>query len=382
MFGYLVRFGIDLLIVSPDRIKRNRRLLLDSTIFDLQPDGGISRYWYELVSNLAVRNVDWELTLFADTNTSNKFGRRLLELTKDKPHVRVHQYGASQLGRLYGPRLSNEFSGLLWHSSYYRVPSRERLPAVCTVHDFIYERYFSGPYAWLHNWKKGKAILDAREIICVSEATKRELFSFYPHVEDDRCHVIHHGLSAAFRPADGPPARVEFSTPYVLFVGSRASYKNFQLSVLAVETLPDVELFIVGGGGLSRSEQTLLRTKIPKRHRIFESPSDEVLRTLYQGAIALTYLSRCEGFGFPPLEAMACGCPVIALNASSIPEIAGDAAILLRTANVREVAEAIRSTFTHELRAVLVERGIKRAAKFSWDRTVDKTVEIYEKAIS
>lgn len=134
-------------------------MFLDSTIFDLQPDGGISRYWYELVSNIAIRHPDWNVTLFADPHTKNKFGRRLIEITSGRENVRVHEYVPSQAGRFYGPRLPDDYAGFVWHSSYYRVPRRLRIAEVCTVQDFIYERYFSGAMAWLHMRKKRRAIL-------------------------------------------------------------------------------------------------------------------------------------------------------------------------------------------------------------------------------
>jgi mannosyltransferase len=359
---------------------RKRRLFLDSTIFDLQQDGGISRYWYELVSNLALRYTDWDLTLFADPNTTNKFGRKLLEMASGRPNVHRHDYIPRQAGRFFGPRLRDDYKGFLWHSSYYRVPGRLNIPQVCTVHDFIYQRYFSGPMAWLHQRKMRRAIMHAQQIICPSDATKRELLRFYPHIDDSRCHVVYHGVSADFRRAAGgdepkPPGA------YALFVGSRARYKNFRLTVLSVQLIPNLQLFIVGGRTLSSAEIVLLNAHLAGRYRVFASPTDEMLRDLYRSATALAYLSRCEGFGFPPLEAMACGCPVIATDASSIPEVVGDAAILLSSEDPMVVAEALRAVQSADRRAELIARGINRAQRFSWDRAVDETVRTYERAL-
>jgi mannosyltransferase len=358
-----------------------RRLLLDSTIFDLQPDGGISRYWYELVSNLAARYADWDITLYADPNTRNQVGRKLIDATKDRPKVRLHSYSPTQLGRFFGPRLRGDHPRSVWHSSYYRVPTGRAIASVCTVHDFTYERYFSGAFAWMHNLKKRRAILQAKQLICVSEATRRDLLGRFPQIDVSRCHVIHHGLSGPFTSKLAPRLRPSVGPPYVLFVGSRVSYKNFPLVVRAIEVIPDHELVIVGGGKLSQDELTMLRQHLPERHRILEAPNDETLRRLYEEATALAYPSRWEGFGLPLLEAMACGCPVIAMNMSSIPEVVGDAGLLLSTEDVGEMAEAIRATTQSECRAGMIERGLKRAAQFSWDRTVDKTVAVYEKAL-
>jgi mannosyltransferase len=362
---------------------RRRRLFLDSTIFDLQPDGGISRYWYELVSNIAVRHPDWNLTLFADPHTKNKFGRRLIEITNGRNNVRIHEYVPSQAGRYFGPRLRDDYQGFVWHSSYYRVPRRLRIPEVCTVQDFIYERYFSGTMAWLHMHKKRRAILGARQIICPSEATKRELLSLYPHIDESRCHVIYHGLSKPFglTAAEQRESQTAQPQPYALFVGSRAEYKNFRLAVLSVELIPDLQLFVIGGKKISGDEIALLNSHLPGRFKIFEAPADETLRDLYRSAAALAYPSRCEGFGFPPLEAMACGCPVVAMGASSIPEVVGDAGMLLSSENPMTVAEALRAVRVPEHRRALVARGLQRAGRFSWDRTADETVAAYERAI-
>jgi mannosyltransferase len=360
----------------------NRHVFLDSTIFDLQPDGGISRYWYELVSNLARRHEEWNLTLFADPRTSNKFGRKLLETTKAMRNVRLREYTPRQIGRFFGPRLPDEYGGHLWHSSYYRVPARINVPEICTVQDFIYERYTSGTNAWLQHHKKRRAILRARHIICPSQATKRDLLEFYPHIAESSCHVVPHGLSEAFYRPSEPPADVPPPGPYVLFVGSRAEYKNFRLTVLSIEAVPPLSLYVIGGKKLSDVESTMLNTHLPNRHRIFEAPSDDVLRDLYRSAVALAYLSRYEGFGFPPLEAMACGCPVIAMGFSSIPEVVGEAGILLSSEDPVIVAQALRAVQGAELRMSLIDKGINRARQFTWDRTVDGTVAVYERAIA
>ena len=364
--------------------ERKRHLILDSTIFDLQIDGGISRYWFELAENLARRYVEWNLTLLVNPRTRNHFGHKLVEATRDRPNVCVHNYVTGQVGRLFGPWLPVNCREYLWHSSYYRVPIRPKLSSVCTVYDFIYERWASPTQARVHAWIKRKAIMDASQIICISEATKRELHALYPEIPDVKCHVVHLGPSLSFRAAksdmpgnDRRPA----APPYVLFVGSRHGYKNFAVAARAAAAVAGLELVVVGGGKLSRNELGLLQESLPNRHRVSETPTDETLCDLYQGATALTYLSRLEGFGFPPLEAMASGCPVIAMNASSIPEVVGDAGMLLSSEDPMVVADAIRAVMVRERRMDIVARGLKRAAMFSWDRTVDETVAIYERAI-
>ena len=361
--------------------ERKRHLVLDSTIFDLQIDGGISRYWFELAANLAARHDEWNLTLLANTDPANKFGRKLIEVTRNRPAVRVHRYVTHQMGRLFGPWLPSGYGEFLWHSSYYRVPTHPKMSSVCTVYDFIYERSAARAQAHMHAWIKRRAILAASEIICISEATRRDLGALYPDIPPDRCHVIHLGVSLPFQAGErGGPQSDRAAVPYVLFVGSRHGYKNFAVAVRAAEAIAGMELWVVGGGALSQAERGHLQEQLPGRHRVLDAPPDESLYELYRGAVALVYLSRFEGFGFPPLEAMASGCPVIAMRASSIPEIVGDAGMLLSSEDPMVVAEAIREAMRHERRADMIARGLKRAAMFSWDRTVDETVRIYERA--
>lgn len=356
-----------------------RRLLLDSIIFDLQRGGGISRYWYELLSNLIRRRPDWQLVLWANPTADNPLLEQLREQVNGSDAVEMRTLAPSLLGRYRAARIDRAFGDIaLFHSSYYRLPS-PTLPSVTTVHDFTYERFGSTLQAWVHHRQKAAAVRGSRQIICVSDATRKDLLTFFPDIPAERCHVVHHGLSPVFHERRG-------DTPvdgrrYALFVGQRGSYKNFQLAVEAVAISEGLHLFIAGGGALADEERTLLERRLPGRHQYFSQVDDDQLRALYQGALALTYLSSYEGFGLPPLEAMACGCPVIAMNTSSIPEVVGDAAILLDRAEPPAVAEAIVAVGDSQRRRAMIDAGLKQAARFSWDRAVDETLAVYEQAL-
>lgn len=356
-----------------------RRLLLDSIIFDLQSGGGISRYWYELLANLIRRRPDWQPVVLVNSHASNPLLKSLLELIERSPGVESHELGSSLLGR-YRSQVTRGLGDIrLWHSSYYRVPA-EPIPVVTTVHDFTYERYGSPLRAAVHRWQKGRAIRGSGHIVCVSDATRKDLLAFYPEVPAERCHVVHHGLSGVFQRAPVPSSALA-GGDYVLFVGQRGSYKNFGLAVAAASAVPGMQLFIAGGGALSPAETALLERELPGRHRHFAQVTDEVLRDLYRSAVALTYLSSYEGFGLPPLEAMACGCPVIAMNTSSVPEVVAGAGVLLSEAEPRAVIEAIAAVRDPQFRQTLIEAGLRRAAQFSWDRALDETLAVYELAV-
>lgn len=357
-----------------------RRLLLDSIIFDLQRGGGISRYWYELLANLIRRRPDWRLVLWANQRTDNPLLTQLRQQMSGSDWVEARSLEPGFLGRYRPARIDPTFGNItLFHSSYYRLPAPS-LPAVTTVHDFTYERFGSPLPAWIHHRQKAAAVRGSREIICVSEATRKDLLTFFPDLPAERCHVVHHGLSPIFHERrEGLSAGADGR--YVLFVGQRGSYKNFHLAVAATAASAGLQLFIAGGGALSAEEAASLERLLPGRHRHFGQVTDDELRELYQAALALTYLSSYEGFGLPPLEAMACGCPVIAMNASSVPEVVGEAAILLDRAEPRPVIEAIAAVSNSERRRSMIDAGLKQASRFSWDRAVDQTLAVYERAI-
>jgi glycosyltransferase involved in cell wall biosynthesis len=171
--------------------------------------------------------------------------------------------------------------------------------------------------------------------------------------------------------------------PYFLFVGSRPIYKNFARLMLAfaevAEKWPDVELGVIGAP-LNPTELGLLDAlKIRSRVRHLGNVSDKQLAKLYRGSVALVYPSLYEGFGIPPLEAMACGTIVIAAGVSSLPEVVGDAAVMIDPQSVDSMVGAmlqVRDLGKNE-RESLVAKGLARAARFNWNETVRRTVEIY-----
>jgi mannosyltransferase len=168
------------------------------------------------------------------------------------------------------------------------------------------------------------------------------------------------------------------SEDYVVFVGSRVSYKNFPLLVKALRHLPDLRLFVVGGGQFSRSELTLLERLLSGRYFHQGNITIDRLKHIYSHAVCLVYPTAYEGFGIPVLEAMATGCPVIAMKSSSIPEVAGDAAVLLEGPDERDLADAILQVSRSDMRQDLIAKGIERARLFSWDATFEKTRTVYE----
>jgi mannosyltransferase len=343
-------------------------LALDGIIFSLQRNGGISVYTRELFNRGILAGVDFELLLF-DEQAVSRLGDHYHGVTQSNRRV-IERYRKC----ITPPNTE------LFHSSYYRLPQSKKTPFITTVHDFTYEHFSSGIRRLVHSAQKYKAIREANAVICVSENTRKDLLELLPDVAKDKVRVVHLGASNTYFPLE-IEKNMSVQKPYVLFVGSRFGYKNFSAVVNALGLLLDVDLVCVGGGIFSKSELLTLERLIPGRYHHEGIVNDERLNFLYNNARCLIYPSSYEGFGIPVLEAMRAGCPVIALNLSSIPEVAGDAAILLEADDPQLIAAAIEQVLDDEFCNEIKQRGFLRSKLFSWDHTFNCTVDIYQEIL-
>lgn len=329
----------------------------DGIIFSLQSSGGISVLFQELISRLPVES--YELVGYRETppplvaSDSYRF----------QPPRLLERYRAARVGRKVD----------VFHSTYYRLPVARRSKVVVTVHDYTYERFAAGPRRLLHSFQKKRAIAGSDSIICVSECTRRDLLEFSGAAYEDRAVVIYNGAAREYsRLSD-----VEV-LPQVIFVGMRAGYKNFSSVLNALSSTPRINLVCVGGGAFTRREIELMEKHVPGRYRHTGYLTKPQLNLEYNRSLCLIYPSLYEGFGIPIVEAMRAGCPVVAVNRSSIPEVAGDAAILMDRGHPDEIRQAIEAVRSTEAREDWARRGLVQSARFSWDRTFEQTREVYE----
>jgi len=275
-----------------------------------------------------------------------------------------------------------------------------RVPYIITVHDLI--RYFDlkGHGTFIHrpNLRDKlylsldyKGVKKAARIIAVSQTTKDDLIK-HLGIPEERISVVYEGVDhQLFKPTSRRFTERRFTDyPYLLFVGSEHPRKNFAGLLKAFSRLKserrfkNLKLVKVGKAGGSEAEfrkhtlQVINELEISADIIFTDYVAEEELPVYYSNAKCFILPSFYEGFGFPPLEAMACGCPVIVSNRSSLPEIAGEAAIQVGPNDIEGIATAIRGVLTYqELRKSLINKGFKRAARFTWEHTAEQTLQVY-----
>lgn len=326
-------------------------IFLDGIIYNLQKHGGISVYFNTLLGELDKLNFVYTLISHGQPDKG--------------PHVEFRPRRMLERYRsVKTPRNAKVFM-----SSYYRQPTDSGVPVVTTVHDFVYEAVLSGPRVWVHRAQKFAAIRNSSDIICVSEATRQDLYRFFGHPKG-RVHVIHNGVSEEFHPL-GKASHDGF----ILFIGNRHGYKNFDLLLGALPGLPRLDLVCVGGETWTEQEKNTVRDVLKGELRIERGVSVARINALYNAAVCLVYPSLYEGFGIPVLEAMRAGCPVVSANCTAVKEAGGSALLVAQTNAPEEVAEQIKRCLSSE-RASLISAGVAQAKKFSWEKTHAATVAV------
>lgn len=324
------------------------RIAFDHHIFGLHEYSGISRYLHEVASRIASTTTH-RVGIIAPFYV-NKYLRsapsELRIVGIPVPTVRRAGRAFRAANNLLAHALLTRFKPDVVHETDYsaRRFSPGYAKTILTVHDMIHERlpksFAPGDATTLN---KKLAVKRADHVICVSEHTRRDLVELL-NVPLEKTTVVHHGFSLAGAHSDGRGHQTQ-GRPFLLYVGTRLRYKNFDGLVKAFAASPllrgDFELVCFGGGPFSRDEQGLFtHARLPETSIRHVSGNDAILSGLYRTAHAFVYPSHYEGFGIPPLEAMAFDCPVACSNRSSIPEVVADAACLFDPDDIESIRSA------------------------------------------
>jgi glycosyltransferase involved in cell wall biosynthesis len=359
------------------------KIFLDNIIYSIQEYGGVSSYWRGLQKYfLELDNVQI-ITQSKDQNVFDSQGNGH-GIKRNKNKFLFENLLPASIIRFLP--LTKRLPGRsLYHASYYRTCLQKNVVNIYTVHDFTHKKGYSSkfPRKLVHITLTSLGIRNADGLICISESTKRDLVHYFPQIPENKIRVIYHGVSDDFFPIeetakDDITETLKLDGPFVIFIGKRRGYKKFDIVQNAIKQPATLKLVIVGGGDLSSSEVENLENAIPGRYIKIGNISNQDLNILYNKAFALIYPSISEGFGFPIAEAMRAGCPVITTNLSSIPEVGGDAAIMISEVSSQAITEKINLLNDADKRASVIEAGIHQSGKFTWEKCFLETLKFYQ----
>ena len=314
------------------------------------------------------------------------------------------QSDTNALNHIAFPKFLRSLAPDLVHIPLNRVPLLMIRPYVVTVHDLstlLFEFHGSDTHMKLRRGMYRRGLLRASRVISVSEATRRDLHDLlgipFDHVRRVYEAPDPEFLTAASGAGEEEKQRIleryQISYPFLLYAGNIRPHKNVPRLVEAFAVVrdqlsshpvyKDLRLIIIGDtiSQYPSVRQAVIKSRAEAVVRFLGFVPFDTLRCFYQSAAAFVFVSRYEGFGLPPLEAMACGTPVVASNVSSLPEVVGDSAVQVNPENVFEIARGIKEVLLDDdLRATLIRCGLDQARRFSWERTAREVLEIYREA--
>ncbi|MGD8898139.1 MAG: glycosyltransferase family 1 protein, partial [Acidobacteriota bacterium] len=288
----------------------------------------------------------------------------------------------------------------LLHSPHYVRPLLCTIPSVVTIHDCIhllFPQYLPNRMAWRYaRYMMGSAIRHSAVVFTVSDSSRADILRFYPWADPGKVHVVPNAIDTELLegPGEEEMARVreryQVHGRFVLFAGNVKPHKNLERLIRAFALVreqaghEDLQLLLIGDdvsryGALRRAVESVgLRQDV----RFFGFVPPRTLAALYRMASVFAFPSLYEGFGLPPLEAMSCGTPVVTSRMSALPEVVGEAALLVDPYKVEAIATGIAAVLDDDgLRERLVEKGRARAEAFSWERSVRAIHAGYLKAL-
>lgn len=370
------------------------KIFLEGKIFEEQPLGGISRIYHEILPRICA--LDWRVSFSILTSES------LLQSLPEHSQIFRH-FSHIPVRRLLRPqtvfwrlqdylrtRVQSRFithdKNTVWHATYFQLPGWWHGPKVVTVYDLIHEKFphfFAKNYDEILRKRKRRAILAADKVICISETVRSEVVETY-NIPQERVVAIPLACGEIFRPLpeeDIPPEYL-VKPPFILYVGMRQHYKNFKTLLDAYSGWAhkhEIKLLVVGTPWSEEERRQITGAHLESQVILRSAVNDEELCALYNQALAFVYPSLAEGFGIPLLEAMACGCKIVASRIPVFAEVARDVPYFFEPLNKDELISALdMACFLGESPA----RPNSPLEDYSWDRTARETLRVYEELAS
>jgi glycosyltransferase involved in cell wall biosynthesis len=354
-------------------------------------DFGIGTYIRNLLRQLARIDQNTEYILLCrepDLGIAAQLGPNFRGVVEPSPNYSLRE-------QIHVPWLLRRERPDVYHAPHYVLPPAVRCRSVVTIHDCIhlmFPQYLPNraayAYARASMWAAARR---SDRILTVSEASKRDILHFF-NVKPEKIVVVYNAIDEHFSttPSEEQVARIreryQLDHKFVLYVGNIKPHKNLVRLIEAFDELrqgdlEDLKLLIIGDqiSRLPALRRAVHRHKLHKQVRFLGYVGDDQLAILYRLASVFVFPSLYEGFGLPPLEAMASGTPVVTSNVSSLPEVVGDAAVLVNPYDVDAIVDGLRRVLTDPvLAADMSRKGIERAREFSWERSVAKTWAVYQ----
>lgn len=368
------------------------KLVVDGEIYQRQRVGGISRIYNEVLPRLCDLDPALAVTLLTDG--------RLKQALPTHPAIRhrpLPQFQkALRPGRLWGsaPRRLKRITRNLWtkpqkidiwQATFYSPPAAWPGPFVVMFHDLMEERFpqfFDQPRHQLLRRNKQACARQADLIICNSKTTQQDVCAYYGVSESKTC-IVNLAAAPLFRRLSASELDTGLSLParpFFLTLGNRSAYKNFEFLLRAYADWParhEIALVVVGPPFTSAEQALVDQLSVNGKVFLYAGVDDATLCRLYNLALAFVYPSLYEGFGIPLLEAMACGCPIVASRIPTTAEVAGDLPLYFDPTDAGSLQAAMTQATAIADRAQLQRQGYERSQAFSWDATARQFLAIY-----
>jgi glycosyltransferase involved in cell wall biosynthesis len=368
------------------------KIVVDGVIYKNYPIGGVARVFNELLVELCNQEPLLEIALLSLPSTS--------QYLPSHPHIQIpkcsnlqwwnSEYNSRFENALYRssdllwPILVGDTRKMIWHSTYFTDSKHWRGRRVVTVHDMIYELFpqiFASDADKSFRQAKRRCIDMADAIICVSKTTQDDLLNYYGGHLKNRVWVVPNGYGNNFsQNIFSPPFEIRLPRKFILYIGSRNAHKNFKwfLETYAVwERRRDFPLLVVGGGWSSDEHGLVDQLELGENLHLIEHVDDHQLCYLYNQAAAFVHPSLYEGFGIPILEAMACGCPIVASHIPTTIEIAQKYPFYFEKQDKDGLIQALDLAISENKLSDRICQGIALAKNYSWQEAARKTLEVY-----
>lgn len=369
-----------------------KRIAVDALLMD-EKAAGIGHYAYHVIEGLLKYNQEDQIDIYLSPAMKERFSDRGNVRFIAPASIRGNQSRLLYELFRFSSILNREKYDLVHFLDYLTPRTRLDMPYIVTVHDISFYRYPQYFKYWQGRFKRRefpRGICGAERIVTVSEFTKRDLLNYFPQLPSSKITPILLGVEKHGTLLEDGVAVLEkykINRPYVLFVGTVEPRKNIITLIKAMTKLWDRgecshDLVISGKYGWMYNNITEFISRSRHKDKIILTGyvPDEELPYLYKNASLFVYPSVYEGFGLPPVEAMAYGIPVICSDSASLPEAAGDAALYFRAYEIPKLASCIKKVLSNDqLRQQLILKGKRRVMNLTWDKTGKEIVDLYHK---